>query len=132
MYSFCLLSFVFCLKIGGGNLILSASKTDYERRDINPKTVIVGSVAGTIILIVILVLLSDYFMIAKENIVYETNLKPVSAELRDIRAMETETLTNYKLLDKSNGVYQIPIERAMQLMAEESFKTRLNELRKSR
>jgi hypothetical protein len=71
-------------------------------------------------------------MIQKENIVYETNLKPVSADLREIRSMETETLTNYKLLDKDNGIYQIPIERAMQLIAEESFKTRLNALRKAR
>ena len=72
------------------------------------------------------------FMIEKENIVYETNLKPVSADLREIHSMETETLTNYKLLDKDNGIYQIPIDRAMQLIAEESFKTRLNALRKAR
>ena len=111
---------------------MSATHSDYERQDINPKVVILVSVVSVIILIVILVLLSDYFMIEKENIVYETNLKPVSADLREIRSMETETLTNYKLLDKDNGIYQIPIERAMQLIAEESFKTRLNALRKAR
>jgi hypothetical protein len=111
---------------------LSATHSDYERQDINPRTVIAVSVIGTIILIVILVLLTDYFMIEKENIVYETNLKPVSADLREIRSMETEILTNYKLLDKDNGIYQIPIERAMQLIAEESFKTRLNALRNAR
>lgn len=121
----------FCPKIRG-NSTLSSAKSDYERQDINPKVVILVSVVSVIILVVILVLLSDYFMIEKENIVYETNLKPVSADLREIRSMETETLTNYKLLDKDNGIYQIPIERAMQLIAEESFKTRLNALRKAR
>ena len=111
---------------------MSSGKNDYERQDINPKIVIGYSVAGMIILIVILVLLTDYFMIKKEEIVFETNLKPVSVDLREIRAMETETLTNYKLLDKNKGIYQIPIERAMQLIAEESFIKRLDALRKSR
>lgn len=111
---------------------MSATNSDYERQDINPKVVILVSVVSVMILIVILVLLSDYFMIEKENIVYETNLKPVSADLREIHSMETETLTNYKLLDKDNGIYQIPIERAMQLISEESFRTRLNALRKAR
>ncbi len=111
---------------------MSTGKNDYERQDINPKIVIGYSVAGMIILIVILVLLTDYFMIEKEEIVYQTNLKPVSVDLREIRAMETETLTNYKLLDKDKGIYQIPIERAMQLITEESFRKRLDALRKSR
>lgn len=111
---------------------MSTGKNDYERSDINPKMVIGYSIAGVIILIVILVLLSDYFMIEKEDIVFETNLKPVSAELRQIRSMETEALTNYKILDKDKGIYQIPIERAMQLIAEENFKQRLDALRRSR
>ena len=111
---------------------MSTGKNDYERQDINPKMVIGYSVTGIIILIVILVLLTDYFMIEKEEIVYQTNLKPVSVDLREIRAMETETLTNYKLLDKDKGIYQIPIERAMQLITEESFRKRLDALRKSR
>ena len=111
---------------------MSTGKNDYERQDISPKKVIGYSVVGIIILIVILVLLTDSFMIEKEEIVYETNLKPVSVDLREIRAMETETLTNYKLLDKDKEIYQIPIERAMQLIAEESFKKRLDALRKSR
>jgi len=108
---------------------LSATQSGY---DINPKVVILVSVVSVIILVMILILLSDYFMIEKENLVYETNLKTVSADLREIRSMETEILTNYKLLDKDNGIYQIPIERAMQLIAEESFKTRINALRKAR
>ncbi len=111
---------------------MSSGKNDYERQDINPKIVIGYSVVSIIILIVILVLLTDYFMIEKEEIVFETNLKPVSVDLREIHAMETEILTNYKLLDKDKGVYQIPIERAMQLITEESFRKRLDALRKSR
>jgi hypothetical protein len=115
-----------------GEFDLASGSNDYERQDINPKLVIIYSVLGMIILVVILVLLRDYFMIEKENIVYDTTLKPVSAELRDIQAKDTEILTNYKLLDKQNGIYQIPIDQAMRLIAEENFQQRMDALRKSR
>ena len=111
---------------------MSSVKNDYERQDINPYKIIGFSAAGLVILVVIIVILRDYFMIEKEEIVYNTILKPVSAELRDIRARESETLNNYKLLDKQKGIYQIPIERAMQLLAEESFQDRIEKLRKTR
>lgn len=111
---------------------MSAVKNDYERRDINAYKVIGYSIFGVIILVVILVLLNDYFLIEKNEMVYETNLKPVSTDLRDLRSWEADVLHNYKLLDAEHGVYQIPIERAMQLMAEEGFQNRLQQLKKSR
>jgi hypothetical protein len=111
---------------------VSSGKNDYERQDINPYKIIGFSLVGLIILVVIIIILRDYFMIEKEEIVYNTTLKPVSAELRDIHARETETLNNYKLLDKQKGIYQIPIERAMQLLAEESFQNRIEQLRRTR
>jgi len=109
-----------------------SSENGYERQDINPLKVIGISAAGIVILIFILVLLTDYFLIEKEDIVYNTNLKNISVDLKDLRASESETLHNYKLLDAKKGVYQIPIDHAMQLMAEESFKQRLQTLKKSR
>jgi len=93
----------------------------YEKRDINAARIIVYSVAGIIILTLILILLYNYFLSEKEEIVYETQLKPESVLIRDIRASEEETLTSYKLLDVQRGIYQIPIDRAMQLIAEENF-----------
>ena len=111
---------------------MASFKNDYERRDINAVKVIGYSVAGVLILVVILVLLNDYFLINKDEIVYQTNLKPVSSELRDLRSWENDVLSNYKVLDAEKGVYQIPVERAMQLMAEEGFQKRLLRLKKSR
>ncbi len=81
--------------------------------------------AGIIILATILLLLYNYFLAEKEEIVFEMQLKPESVLLRDIRASEEKTLTSYKLLDPQKGIYQIPIERAMQLIAEENFQKRM-------
>ena len=109
-----------------------SSKNGYERQDINPYKVIGVSAAGIVILVFILILLTDYFIIEKEDMVYNTNLKNISVDLKDLQTSESATLNNYKLLDAEKGVYQIPIDRAMQLIAEESFKQRLNTLKKSR
>lgn len=111
---------------------MASFKNDYERRDINAVKVIGYSIAGVLILVVILVLLNDYFLFNKNEMVYQTNLKPVSSDLRDLRSWENDVLSNYKLLDADKGIYQIPIERAMHLMAEEEFQKRLQQLKKSR
>ena len=111
---------------------MSSTHSAYEKKDINPLKVIGFSAIGIALLAVILVILRDYFMVEKEAMYYETTLKPVSTELRDIRARETNILNNYKLLDPQKGIYQIPIERAMQLIAEESFAKRMQVLKKAR
>ena len=111
---------------------MSSSNNGYERQDINAYKVIGYSVFGVAVLIVLLVILNDYFLIEKNEMVYQTNLKPVSSDLRDLRSWEADVLTNYKLLDPDKGIYQIPVDRAMQLMAEERFQKRLQRLKKSR
>jgi len=111
---------------------LSSAHSAYEKKDINPFKVIGFSVVGVVFLVVILIILRDYFIAEIEAIYYETTLKPVSAELRDIRAREIDVLNNYKLLDPQKDIYQIPIERAMQLIAEESFARRLQVLKQTR
>jgi hypothetical protein len=63
--------------------------------------------------------LNDFFVSEKEKVVYETLLKPESNELLDLRAKELDILNSYKTLNADKGIYQIPIERAMQLLADE-------------
>jgi hypothetical protein len=45
---------------------------------------------------------------------------PIWQETKDIRAAETERLTQYKYIDKAKGTVQLPIERSMQLLIEEA------------
>ena len=82
----------------------------------------VWGLTSIIILIVILVLLSDYFSVMQTDMVYDTQLKPESVTLNDLQAEEQAILTSYKLIDPEKAVYRIPVERAMQLLAEEAAK----------
>ena len=66
-----------------------------------------------------IVVLIDIFKIHKESAVYDSVLSKESKELAELRAYEQETLNNYKLLDAEKGIYQIPVQRAMQLLTEE-------------
>jgi len=92
----------------------------YEKKDINVIKVIVVAVGILIILIMIIVVLNDFFTAEKEEIVYEQTLKPENPLLQELRAKENETLNTYKLLDPVHRIYQIPIERAMQLLVQEA------------
>ena len=97
----------------------------YERSDVNAPKIILYSALGVFILVAILLFLYNYFLAEKEEMVFEDQLKPQSVQLRDLRAHEEEVLTTYKLLDADKGIYRIPIDRAMQLLAEENFNKRL-------
>ncbi|MFH1699380.1 MAG: hypothetical protein ABIE07_02235 [Candidatus Zixiibacteriota bacterium] len=101
----------------------SLNKTDsgYEKRDVNILKVL-GYGAGLIaVLVIILIFLFDYYFATREELVYEMELKPISAELRELRAQEAELLSSYGLIDEKNEVYRIPIEAAMKLMADSIY-----------
>lgn len=98
-----------------------AEPEGYEKRDISvPKTLVVGMFV--IILIVgFLVVLNEYFISVTEEIKQEQVLAPQSATYRDQIARDTELLTTYAIVDSTKGIYRIPVERAMKLMADEAF-----------
>jgi hypothetical protein len=94
----------------------------YEKRDANLKGVAIVSLAGALFLILSVVFVDDIFVLTKEQIIFDTVLRPESVPLRDLRAREDEVLHSYKQLDSAAGVYQIPIDRAMQLQADEAYR----------
>lgn len=94
---------------------------DYERRDANPRKIMIVTVVLLVTVVVLIIGLSELFMMTVDQQVEEVVLKPVSAQLRDIRVKEQEVLNNYKVIDAAKGVYQIPIARAMDLVAEEAY-----------
>ena len=103
---------------------MSADNTNhggYEKTDVSIRSIILIAVAVIVAVILSLVVLNEYFLSVKEQIVEDMVLKPESVMLRDLRATEDEVLNSYKLLDSAGGVYRIPIDRAMELMAEEAF-----------
>ncbi len=100
----------------------------YETSDVPSRNLFIALATLIVVIVVILIALNEIFIASTEREITESVLKPESAELRELRAKETETLNSYKMLDEEQGIVQIPITRAMQLMSEEEFqkKMRLN------
>jgi len=97
----------------------------YEKRDVNLAKVLIYGFLGVAVVTVVVIFALDYFTAAREAIVYESQLKPESAPLRELRAREEEELNSYAVLDGKKGVYRVPIERAMELTAEEAYRARV-------
>lgn len=95
---------------------------DYERRDANPKKILIFTASLTIIIAGLIIGLSEYFLFVTDAQIAEAVLKKEDPRLRDLHAMEDEVLNSYKVLDTEKGIYQIPISRAMEVMADEAFR----------
>ncbi len=96
----------------------------YEKSDVNITKILVVAVAIVVFIAVFLIWLRSYFVLTSEVETYQTVLSPQSTTLRELRAHEDEVLNSYKLLDPAKGIYQIPINRAMEVMADEAFATK--------
>jgi len=90
----------------------------YEKRDVNIKKLVLWGIVGIVIVVISLVALVEYFLITKEDYYYQAVEKPRSQELMELRERETRELNSYELLDEEKDIYRIPIQRAMELIAE--------------
>lgn len=72
-----------------------------------------------------------YFDHVHEQEMYQKVLVPVSEDLRNLRIQEDQELNSYKYLDRNSGTVQIPIARAMELMAQEAANGKLKYFQKS-
>lgn len=99
----------------------------YEKRDANIRTILIVSVVSVIGIAAMVAALYDFFVVTREAVVYEQTLKPESRDLMELRASEDSILSTYELLDSARGVYRIPIERAMELLAAEAAGTKAGE-----
>ncbi len=92
----------------------------YESRDVNLKLTIVVGVLSILLLIFVLVGLDQYFTAVVERQVEKAVMSPISRDLQALRAHEDSMLNSYGLVDSSRGVYRIPIDSAIALLAAES------------
>ena len=92
----------------------------YEKKDVNLKVVALFAFVTIAVLVGFLVILNEYFLIEKEDVIAEQVLTQNSPALQEVRQRDEEILTTYKLLDADKGIYRIPIDRAMQLLAAEA------------
>ncbi len=99
----------------------TGANAGYERRDVNIPWALIVTAVIVIGIILSVAFVDEIFVATKEQAIQEYQLVPENTMLRELRARETEVLGGYKLLDSQQGIYRIPIERAMQLLAEEAY-----------
>ncbi len=98
----------------------------YEKSDANVSKIIAYTIFILVLLGAIIVGVNEYFTYYTRQLEYEVILSKPSTELRELRAQEEKLLNSYELLDYSKGIYRIPIERAMQLIADEAYEKQQN------
>ena len=85
-------------------------------------------VAGILAVGLVLLAASDFVRAWVQNQVREEQqhkvVDAVSPALVDYQRQQADLLGNYAWVDQENGVVQVPIERAMELVAEEEGDTR--------
>ena len=91
----------------------------YEKKDVSVKGIAIGSIALVVLIVVMVVFVRDYFVFNMENAKTDAALNSPLKELIEIQKTEKDLLTNFRLLDKDKGVYQIPIELAMDLVVQD-------------
>lgn len=96
----------------------------YEKQDMSWKALLWIGISIIVGVSAIVLFLNDFFMINKEKEFYEVVLKPTNADLQKLRATEYEILNSYGEIDADQGIYNIPIERAMLLIAREDSMAR--------
>ncbi len=93
----------------------------YEKRDTNTPKIFGMAVGGVILIAFILFELNQFFVLSQEVVVYEQVLALQSREIWELRVHDAEILGSYAVIDAEAGVYRIPIERSMELMADEAY-----------
>ena len=92
----------------------------YEKRDVHIGKTVWMTVISVIAIVVMVVVLNEYFIFVTEEIRHEHLLAPESIDLLNHRANEETVLKSLQLLDSATGTYRVPIEQAMELIAAEA------------
>jgi len=95
----------------------------YEKQDTSVKAVVITTAVSVVMIALALVALWDFYVATREKVVYEQTLRPVSQQLIELQQVEDSLLSRYEFIDSTAGTYRIPIERAMELMADETAGT---------
>jgi len=96
------------------------AETGYDRHDPNTRFIALLGLATIVILIAAVFGVQYYYDRLYDEQVYVKVLEPESETLKDLRSRENEQLHSYQYIDREKGTVRIPIERAMQVLVEES------------
>lgn len=84
------------------------------------KWLVIAVFISVIFLVVIFIFLNEYNIASREEVTREQKQFTQPAMLSKMRAREDSLLTTYGVIDSTAGVYRIPVNRAMELIAEQT------------
>lgn len=106
------------------------TETDFDRGEPHALFITAFGLAALLGLTVTVLGVQSYFDHMRAHEMYEKVLVPVSSDLRNLHVQEDEELNSYKYIDRSKGVVQIPISRAIALIASEAAAGKLHYFQK--
>ena len=103
---------------------------DFDRSEPRAWLIVGLGLTAIIALVAVILGIQAYFDYVREQAIYEKVSVPVADDLKNLRTQEDEELNTYKYLDRNKGVVQIPISRAMELLAQEASANKLKYFQK--
>jgi hypothetical protein len=97
----------------------------YERGEPGTKLIALFGVGFIVVLVAVIMGVQFYFDRLQERQVFQTQLAPVSDDMKNVHARDEGNLHSYGYIDRNNGVVRIPIDRGMELLAREAAEGRL-------
>ncbi len=90
---------------------------DYERRDINTALFLWITLIGLVVVVILIFSLETYFIVQREHVVYEQQLKPIDERIIKLEEAEVQLMSEYRKIDTGGVVsYRIPVDSAMALV----------------
>lgn len=92
----------------------------YEHQEPKNNLIAFLLVASCVFVVAVCAFLSWMFIVMRDSEYSRKVNQSTYADLQEVRKKEDARLNSYQYIDKDKGVVRIPVERAMQLMAEEA------------
>lgn len=97
----------------------------FDHSELAPGAIVAFAIGSVLLLILTIVAVEVYFNKVWDEAVYEKVLAPPSEQLKALHYREDWYLTHYMYADKKTGVVRIPLDRAMNLFAQEAAEGKL-------
>lgn len=101
----------------------------YESSDTKGRSIYIGLAISVAAIAIVVVLLNELFVMTTFDVKNEQVGMAEDPAIKKNRAAAIQNISHYGWVDSANGVVSIPVERAMELMAEEAYQARLAETR---
>ena len=96
---------------------------DYENQEPKNNLIAFLLIISCIFVVAVCAFLSWMFIVTRDNEYSRKINQATYVDLQNLRKLEDARLNGYQYVDKEKGVVRIPVERAIQLMAEEAKST---------